>query len=172
MTTLVFMSELSSSFPFRLAAIKTASATKTVAAFVVGLAVALNFYRRYTLRQRRPRRLSNEKRAALIDALDGNCLASVPVSCRFEDSEARTYADDFVAALRGGGCDAILNFEPRIDPDASGVFLVIRKDRSLTGAESLAQAMRTAKLDFRVAFDSGRLAGPDGFALIVGRNGR
>jgi hypothetical protein len=99
-------------------------------------------------RHRRPRRLSKEKKAALIGALDGNCLASVPVTCRFEDSEARTNADSFVAALRGGGCDAILNFEPRLDPDASGLFIVIPKDGPIREAESLAQAMRTAKSGF------------------------
>jgi hypothetical protein len=156
MTTLVFIGELAR-FPFWPAAIEGSPLTKTLAALVLGIA-ALTFYRRYALRQRRPRRLSKEEKAALIGALDGNCLASVPVACRFEDSEARTYADDFVVALRGGGCDAILNFEPRLDPDASGVFIVIRKDGSIMEAESLAQAMRTAKVDFRVAFDSQRLA--------------
>ena|SRR5579862_4902553 len=116
MTTLVFIGELAR-FPFWPAAIEGSPLTKTLAALVVGIAAALVLYRRYTLRQRRPRRLSKEEKAALIGALDGNCLASVPVTCRFEDSEARTYADDFVAALRGGGCDAILNFEPRLDPE-------------------------------------------------------
>ena len=176
MATPVFISELGSNCRFWLAAIEGSPLTKTLAALVVGLAVALTFYRRYTLRRRRPRRLSKEKKAALIGALDGNCLASVPVTCRFEDSEARTYADDFVAALRSGGCDAILNFEPRLNPYTSGVFIIICKDRSITEAEWLAQAMRSAKVGFRVAFDSDRpaerLAGPDGFALIVGNNTR
>jgi hypothetical protein len=63
---------------------------------------------------------------------------------RFEDSEARTNADSFVAALRGGGCDAVLNFEPRLDPDASGVFIVMRKDGSIREADDGFRAQEAA----------------------------
>jgi hypothetical protein len=41
-----------------------------------------------------------------------------------------------------------LNFEPRLDPNTSGVFIVIRKNGPIREAESLAQAMRTAKSEF------------------------
>ena len=60
--------------------------------------------------------------------------------------------------------------------DEQSVCRLSNASQSITGAEGLTQAMRTAKIDFRVVFDSDlvakRLAGPDGFALIVARNGR
>lgn len=119
-----------------------------------------------------PRRLSREKKSVLIAALDGGCPSTFPVSCRAEDGEAKLYAEDFVEALRGGGWDAGLKLEPRLRPDAVGVYIIVDRNRSNPGAELLAQAMNAAEISFKVAIDSDllaeRLAGPDGFALIIG----
>jgi hypothetical protein len=91
MTTPVFIGELAS-FPLWLAAIERSPLTKTLAALVLGIAAALVLYRRHMLRQPSTQTAPTFKRGkgALIGALDGNCLAGVPVTCRFEDSEART----------------------------------------------------------------------------------
>ena len=155
-----------------LLAIESLSLNAALILVAVGLAIGgiLLWFR---LRRRRgPRRLSRETKAALSAALGGRCANTFPVSYRAEDNEAKTYADDFVEALRRGGCDAILKLEARLRPDATGVFIVIDRSRSNAGAELLAQAMRTADIDFQVALDSDRLterlAGPDGFALIIG----
>jgi len=100
----------------------------------------------------------------LIAAIDGHYSSSFPVSCRAEDDEARAYAGDLVEALRRGGCDVMLNDEVRLRPDAAGVYMVIARRLSNPGAETLAHAMRAARIDFEVAFDSDaapeQLAGP------------
>jgi hypothetical protein len=156
-----------------LLAIESLSLNAALILVAVGLAIGAILLWLRLPRMRGPRRLSRETKAALSAALGGRCPNTFPVSCRAEDNEAKTYADDFVEALRRGGCDAILKLEARLRPDATGVFIVIDRDRSIAGAELLARAMRSADIDFQVAFDSDRLAerlaGPDGFALIIGR---
>ena len=146
-------------------------------AILVGLALPPIVYRTHALRQARiPRRLSKGSREALRAALDGRFPFAIPVICRFDDAEARTYAEDFVEALRTSGCDAILRMDQPLRADAKGMMIVIGKNSRAPVAEVLKRAVIMAKLDYKVIADSNdareRLAGPDGFALIVGRKRR
>jgi hypothetical protein len=141
------------------------AATMAVICAVAGATIGnrLNALRRQAAG---PRRLSPAAKAALSSALDGKCPYTVPVSCLPGSAECHSYAGDFVEALRRGGCNASINVEARLKPDLAGVFIVEDKARSAIGPRLLAQALTLAQIEFDVTADS-RLAGPDGFTLVV-----
>ena len=118
-----------------------------------------------------PRRLSPAVKAVLSSALDGKLPYTVPVSCRPGSAEAQSYATDFVDALRRSGCNASVNLETKLKPDLTGIFIVQSKASQVNGPQILAQALKLAQIEFLMAADAekatDRLAGPDGFALVI-----
>jgi hypothetical protein len=177
MTPFGFISEFPRPPYLWLVGVRASPVSAVLSLLVSGVVVALVGCRLRALRRaHEPRRLSPEMKAALRGTLGGKFHCSVPVTSRFEDREARIYADDFVEALRVAGCDAILSLEQPLKPETAGVLVVVSSGKPPAEAALLIQALRAARIEFKMSFESAqqgeRFAGPDGFALMVGTNTR